>query len=153
MNKRKVITILSTVLLLVALPVSVFLVGKQQNLFLKASPEEVPKEIKIANISDNSFSVSWFTGNLRGWGLLLLTIEIRRRKFRGQRTTLLLKIWNLEPATFLRWDPEAVHMTIVELRMLSQLLRQQMILLLLRTQRMVRFWGQRGGLWLMLWCI
>ena len=107
MNKRKVITILSTVLLLVALPVSVFLVGKQQNLFLKASPEEVPKEIKIANISDNSFSVSWITGKSvigflvygKSEGLGFTASDDRDTASKVSRTTHHITVKNLEPGT------------------------------------------------------
>ncbi len=49
------------ILLIVAIPVSVFLIGQRTGFFSKASVSSIPKQIRITNISDNSFSVSWVT--------------------------------------------------------------------------------------------
>src|SRR3990167_3047971 len=57
-------------LLVIALPGGVYLATNQNSFFGIASPEEAPKEVKITNISDNSFSVSWVTPDKQNLGFL-----------------------------------------------------------------------------------
>lgn len=61
MKKGLLISITTFVLLLISVGVGVYLVKQHQTGRSNASVEEQPKEIKITNISDNSFSVSWLT--------------------------------------------------------------------------------------------
>lgn len=53
--------IIVTLLLVVGLLIGIYLVSQQTNLFPKADITNAPQEIKISNISDNSFTVSWIT--------------------------------------------------------------------------------------------
>lgn len=49
------------ILLIIAIPVSVYLIGQRTGFFGKASISDIPKQVQITNISDNSFTVSWIT--------------------------------------------------------------------------------------------
>lgn len=49
------------IILTVGLLVGLYLVSQQTNLFPKATPLVSPQAVKISNISDNSFTVSWVT--------------------------------------------------------------------------------------------
>ncbi|MFH0937398.1 MAG: fibronectin type III domain-containing protein [Candidatus Daviesbacteria bacterium] len=53
--------ILVFIFLLVTLGLAVYLVGQQTHLFSKADVSITPQNIKITNISDNSFTISWTT--------------------------------------------------------------------------------------------
>ncbi|MBI2329900.1 fibronectin type III domain-containing protein [Candidatus Daviesbacteria bacterium] len=53
--------IIVLVLLIAGLAVGVFLVGRQTGFFSKADISTEPQEIKVSNISDNGFTVSWIT--------------------------------------------------------------------------------------------
>lgn len=54
-------TIAAAILLLAGLGIGIFLLQKGTRLFSKASPETVPKQVKVTNITADSFSVSWIT--------------------------------------------------------------------------------------------
>ncbi|RJP47578.1 MAG: hypothetical protein C4584_00300 [Armatimonadetes bacterium] len=58
---KKVVSILFVVVSLVAIPVGIYLTSQQQKTTSKASFSEVPEQVKVTNISDNSLSVSWIT--------------------------------------------------------------------------------------------
>lgn len=57
---KRIPTLLGLLLLIAGLGTGLFLVGRA-TLIPRAAAEETPKEIKITNISENSFSVSWIT--------------------------------------------------------------------------------------------
>jgi len=59
--RKKIPTILALFLLIVGTAGAFFLLEKGGVGFLKASPETTPQEVKITNITDNSFTVSWLT--------------------------------------------------------------------------------------------
>lgn len=62
MLKKRIPTILGIFLLLVGIAAGVYLVELgPQTLTTRAEPEIVPKDIRITNITDNSFTVSWKT--------------------------------------------------------------------------------------------
>jgi hypothetical protein len=61
MKKSKIPTIIGILLLVAGLAAGVFLVRNNQLFRLGASQEGIPKDVRITNISDNSFSVSWVT--------------------------------------------------------------------------------------------
>jgi chitodextrinase len=61
MNKSKIPTILGVILLTVGLAAGVLLVGNRQIFRLGASAENAPKDVRVTNISDNTFTVSWVT--------------------------------------------------------------------------------------------
>lgn len=49
------------IILISGLLVGLYLLSQQTNLFPKAAPQITPQEVKISNLSDNSFTVSWVT--------------------------------------------------------------------------------------------
>lgn len=53
--------ILIFILLLAGLVVGIYLVGQRTGFFSRADISTAPQEIKISNLSDNSFTVSWIT--------------------------------------------------------------------------------------------
>jgi len=60
-NKPKVPTIIGVVFLTLGVAIGVFLIQSQQSFRLGASPGSTPKNVRITNISDSSFTVSWIT--------------------------------------------------------------------------------------------
>lgn len=60
-REHKIPTLIGLFVLVVGLVAGIFLVQSGQVFFLKASPEITPTEVKITNVSDNAFSVSWIT--------------------------------------------------------------------------------------------
>jgi hypothetical protein len=62
MLKKRIPTIFGILLLLVGITAGVYLVELgPQPLTTRATPEIIPSQIRITNISDDSFTVSWFT--------------------------------------------------------------------------------------------
>ncbi|MEK7526057.1 MAG: Ig-like domain-containing protein [Patescibacteria group bacterium] len=57
----KLPTIVGIVVLILGLGAGIFLLQFKNIFNLKASPDQDPKQVKITNISDKSFSVSWIT--------------------------------------------------------------------------------------------
>lgn len=60
-NIARIPTILGLILLIVGIIAGVFLIKNSSNWFFKAGPGETPKQVKITNITDTGFSVSWVT--------------------------------------------------------------------------------------------
>lgn len=60
---KKIPTLIGLSVIVIGLAVSIFLVEKSQNIFLRAKTTNSPAQIKITNITDTSFTVSWFTAN------------------------------------------------------------------------------------------
>jgi len=58
---RRLPTIVGLLLVLVAIAGGVVLIKKGPNLFLRAAPELTPTQIKITNVNDTSFTISWIT--------------------------------------------------------------------------------------------
>lgn len=54
-------TILGLLILFAGVTAGVILISQGTSRFLRASPEITPKQVKITNISENSFTVSWIT--------------------------------------------------------------------------------------------
>lgn len=63
---RKLPTIVGLLILVIGVSVGVFLVQTRQTINSSASPEEAPKSLRITNITDNSFTVSWITSKKVG---------------------------------------------------------------------------------------
>src|SRR3990170_7422878 len=62
MLKKRIPTLLGIFLLLVGITGGVYLVELgPQSLTTRAGPEVTPSEVTITNITDHSFTVSWFT--------------------------------------------------------------------------------------------
>jgi len=59
-GKKRIPTLLGLIVLVAGLGAGLFLVGRA-TIVPRATAEETPKQIKITNISENSFSVSWVT--------------------------------------------------------------------------------------------
>ena len=53
---------ITLILLIIGLFAGIYLVSQKTNLFSKADVSTAPQEVKVSNISDNSFTVSWITG-------------------------------------------------------------------------------------------
>lgn len=60
-RQHKIPTILGVLMLIMGLVIGVFLVQSGQVFFLRAAPEISPSQVKITNLTSNSFSVSWLT--------------------------------------------------------------------------------------------
>lgn len=60
-KRHKIPTIIGLILLLLGVAAGVFLVQRTQVFNLRASPEQTPQQIRVTNITDKSFSVSWIT--------------------------------------------------------------------------------------------
>jgi len=61
-KKPKTIPVLGGILiLLIAGILGIFLINKSQTFFLKANQETIPQQVKITNVSDIFFTVSWVT--------------------------------------------------------------------------------------------
>ena len=64
MNTRKVVGLIGFLFLLLALPVALFVVRQQVTYRGRAvNPIEIPKNIRITNLHDKGFTVSWTTNN------------------------------------------------------------------------------------------
>lgn len=62
MKKIKTLpTLLGLFILLIGVTAGGILISQGTSRFLRASPETTPKQVKITNISENSFTVSWIT--------------------------------------------------------------------------------------------
>lgn len=72
MKNLKIPTILGIIVLVIGIAVGVFLVQNNQVFRLRASSEIKPKNVRISNIDNDSFSVSWTTdkqvGGFITWG-------------------------------------------------------------------------------------
>lgn len=60
----KIPTIFGIIAIIISLSLTVFLFKNITNFLSKATPEIIPKEVKITNITANSFSVSWITDSV-----------------------------------------------------------------------------------------
>jgi len=61
MNKNRIPTVIGITLLIIGLAAGVFLVKNAQLFRLGATTEAAPKDVRITNITENSFSISWAT--------------------------------------------------------------------------------------------
>lgn len=61
MNKSKIPTIIGLFVLIAGVGLGVLLVNRQQIFRLGAAPELVPKDVKVSNVTDDSFAVTWIT--------------------------------------------------------------------------------------------
>ncbi|MBU0572597.1 fibronectin type III domain-containing protein [Patescibacteria group bacterium] len=72
MRKNKIPTFLGIILLVFGLAAGILLVQNKQIFRLGATPQTSPKDIRITNITDSSFTVSWATDKETGgfilWG-------------------------------------------------------------------------------------
>lgn len=61
MKKEKIPTLIGLTILIIGILSGVFLIKSQTIFRLGASAEQAPKDVRISNISDSSFTVSWTT--------------------------------------------------------------------------------------------
>lgn len=58
---KKIVAVVFALVLFVGLGIAVYIISQRTTFFGEASPGRAPENIKITNISDNAFSVSWVT--------------------------------------------------------------------------------------------
>jgi hypothetical protein len=79
MKKGKIPTIIGIVLLALGIFAGVFLIRNRQIFKLGASPDASPNDVRITNISDTSFDVSWTTvketSGFVSWGKTVSTFD------------------------------------------------------------------------------
>jgi hypothetical protein len=72
MRNQTIPTLLGVVMLVAGIAAGVFLVQNRQIFKLRAEPETAPENIRVSNITDTSFDVSWTTnavvGGFVSWG-------------------------------------------------------------------------------------
>lgn len=103
MKKSKIPTIIGLIVLVFGLAAGVLLVGSQRFFRLGAEAELSPKDVRISNVSDNSFTVSWVTDKETGgfvkWGETLSSLDKTELDEVGsQGTTHTASIRGLSPA-------------------------------------------------------
>ncbi|OGM31104.1 hypothetical protein A2803_05375 [Candidatus Woesebacteria bacterium RIFCSPHIGHO2_01_FULL_44_21] len=59
--RNRIPSILGVIVLVIGLAAGVFLIGQQQIFRLGAAGSQAPNDVRISNVSDISFTVSWFT--------------------------------------------------------------------------------------------
>lgn len=107
--QQRIPTILGLLLLISGIAAGVYLVQKRGVWFLRAEPKATPQQIRITNISDNSFTVSWITeievlGFVK-YGVtpsLTETVVDERDKISGKTTPYFchhVKVASLSPGT------------------------------------------------------
>jgi len=94
-------TILGVLILVSGLALGVFLVQQQQMFRLGASPEKAPRDVRITNITNSSFTVSWITDkNLAGyveWGEQTDLGEVAWQENEGSTRIHYVRIVGLSP--------------------------------------------------------
>jgi len=60
-KEKRIPTIVAFLILILGIVGGIFLIKNSSGWFTRASPEITPKEVKITNITENSFTVSWIT--------------------------------------------------------------------------------------------
>lgn len=61
MFSKKIPTFIGLAVLLIGAVIGVVFIGQNTDFLPRAAPEYIPREVKLTNISDSSFSVSWVT--------------------------------------------------------------------------------------------
>lgn len=69
-KEKRLPTILGILIILVGIGVVTLLTQRAQLFFLKAQPSIIPQEVKISNLSSQSFTVSWITPDSPSTGYL-----------------------------------------------------------------------------------
>src|SRR3989344_6126832 len=62
MNRKKIPTLIGVVFLVAGVVAGVLLVQQREIFRLGASGEDSPKDVRVSNITDNAFTISWTTG-------------------------------------------------------------------------------------------
>lgn len=60
-KQHKLPTIVALLVLILGIVAGIYIIRQRQSLTSLANPEEAPKEVRITNITDKSFTVSWVT--------------------------------------------------------------------------------------------
>lgn len=94
-------------MLIIGLVFGLYLVSQKTSLFSKAGISSVPKEVRISNLSDNSFTVSWITDSKvpgfvkfgKNQSLQESALDDRDSGGQNSRLTHHITLKNLEPST------------------------------------------------------
>jgi len=60
-KEKRIPTIIALLILILGIVGGIFLIKNTSRWFAGANPEIIPKEVKITNITENSFTISWIT--------------------------------------------------------------------------------------------
>lgn len=106
---RLIPTFFAIIVLILGISLGVVLIKQGSKFFLKANPDFTPKQVKISNVTDSSFSVSWITDSQTSGFVnygpnedLIFTAEDDRDQISGKVDSFLVHhvtIRDLKPAT------------------------------------------------------
>jgi len=102
-KKNKIPTLIAIVLLVVGVAAGVFLVNQRQLFGIGADPDVSPQDIRVTNVDDTSFAVSWITdratiGYLE-WGENKDTTQTQSEGVNEESTVHYITLRNLKPST------------------------------------------------------
>jgi len=101
--KKDLPTIIGVLFLIAGLIAGVFLTKYKQQVVINASVEETPKNVRIVNITDSSFSVIWTTNKKNNgfvnYGESISTKNVSIEKSTDLSYTHLVEVTNLKPIT------------------------------------------------------
>lgn len=104
MKKSKIPTIVGIVLLVVGITSGVLLVRNRQIFKLGATPQVSPKDVRMTNITDSSFTVSWVTdgeteGFIKWGGSISSQKNLAKDEINGESYTHITTVQGLSPET------------------------------------------------------
>lgn len=104
MKKRTIPTLIGLLLLMISLAFGVSLVSYRQIFRLGASAELAPKDVRISNLSDSSFTISWTTDKATSgfikYGESQNSLgKVEKEQAAGESLTHLVRVTGLNPET------------------------------------------------------
>lgn len=101
--RKKIPSILGLAILIAGLGAGVFLIGQEQMFRLGASADFEPKDVRISNVSDTSFTISWTTNRDAlgqvNWGTTTSLGQSNREENTALKKVHYVTLRNLSPST------------------------------------------------------